>query len=224
MREIGLCLGIVPTTRDLSPLSKIFGQTSRLRRSPKSEVRSPKSEVRSNYGSGCHRVKWFCEIFYIFFAVRAASAPHSLLHENSIAQITLFVGKFGEYFANFAGKYAKYSRLCNSAVSCAHAHNHRANRQIFFEIHGQTRQHTHHAENKRNEKMRVRNRGISGKNRPDNRKRKRALRFYQKQIAKKSRKLHLLQMQHALFDFLRASLIPELRTDIAAGSPCHIHR
>lgn len=30
-------------------------------------------------------------------------------------------------------------------------------------------------------------------------------------------------MQNPLPNFLRASLIPELRTDIPAGTPCHIH-
>ena len=30
-------------------------------------------------------------------------------------------------------------------------------------------------------------------------------------------------MQHAVLDFLRSALIPELRADIAAGSSCNIH-
>ena len=30
-------------------------------------------------------------------------------------------------------------------------------------------------------------------------------------------------MQHPVLDLLRTSLVPELRTDIAAGSPCHTH-
>ena len=32
----------------------------------------------------------------------------------------------------------------------------------------------------------------------------------------------LLQMQHSLLDLLRPPLIPELRSDIAAGTSCHI--
>ena len=30
-------------------------------------------------------------------------------------------------------------------------------------------------------------------------------------------------MKHSLFDFLRSSLIPELRADVTASTACHIH-
>ena len=30
-------------------------------------------------------------------------------------------------------------------------------------------------------------------------------------------------MQHAIFDLLRAALVPELGADISAGAPCNIH-